>query len=115
MAEFELDFENGPILVDLTPTEKNTGLGYKETAKSDEKREEEQQHSNEAVNNAMQTIYRTAKRVSAMIEALGDDNPPSKIELAFELSLREDTSVTIVKSGGVSHLRVKLTWKPGDD
>ena len=112
MAEYKMEFENGPILVDLTPTEKAIGLGYHE-ANRDKKQQEDEENSDAALHNALQTVYRAAARVSEMMGALEQaegQRAPEKVEIEFGLALRQDTRANIVKFGGEMHFRVKLTW-----
>lgn len=111
MAKRKLEFEDGPILVDLSQVKPKGGtIGYRDTEQNDKADADQAERSNEAIDHALETVYRTAKRVSTMMKSL-EDEPVSKMQMEFGLTLKEDASVMIAKVGPEIHFRVKLTWK----
>ena len=118
MSEYTFEYEEGPILVELTPVEMSGKTGFREASSIEEKVDEATEKADQAFNNALTTIRRTAGRVSAMLTTITADpeqRPLSKIELEFGLNLKSDANAFIVKAGVEAQMKVKLTWEASDD
>ncbi len=107
-----LKFEDGPIAVELIPTPKGSKIGY---TRDEDGAKEDTPKGDAAINAALEVVFRTAQRVKATLDALGEANQPTEFEVDFGIKLDENGKAMIAHSGLATHFRVRLAWKQEED
>ena len=106
MPKFILD-EDAPILVEFSSQSGRSGFQDTGVIPSGEQLVVQ---STQAVQKAMNLLRGLAKLTVESMNTLPDQEKPSQIEMEFGIKLNAEGNASIVKIGGETTIKVKLTW-----